>query len=118
MKLKLKQKINYDRVTRRLEPLREGDVVRIEGPDAWTRKATVLSEVVPEWTSAWRNRKSLLKTQENIEEVGQETESEKGVEETPDLQHSEPPSPSAVTEAPDLRKSTRHRKTPDRLIEQ
>ena len=47
MRLKHRQKINYDKTARRLEPLQERDVVKIEGSDCWDRKAIVLSEVGP-----------------------------------------------------------------------
>ena len=47
MKLKHRQKMNYDKRARHQEPLQERDVLRIEGPKFWDRKATVLSEVGP-----------------------------------------------------------------------
>ena len=47
MRLKHRQKMNYDKTARRLEPLQERDVVKIEGSDCWDRKAIVLSEVGP-----------------------------------------------------------------------
>ena len=46
MKLKLKQKMYYDITARRLEPLLGSDV-RIEHPNSWNRKATVLKEESP-----------------------------------------------------------------------
>lgn len=74
--------MNYDKTARYLEPLQEGNVVRIEGPDLWTRKATVLSEVGPRSFGVKtengqvlrRNRMSLLKTQDTKQQT--ETESE------------------------------------------
>ncbi len=80
MRLKHRQKINYDKTARCLEPLQERDVVRIEGPDFWARKATVLSEVGPRsfvlktenGQVLRRNRRSLLKTQDT-ENHGEET---------------------------------------------
>uniref|UniRef100_A0A3B4TFD4 Uncharacterized protein n=1 Tax=Seriola dumerili TaxID=41447 RepID=A0A3B4TFD4_SERDU len=122
MRLKHRQKMNYDKTARCLEPLQEKDVVRIEGPDFWARKATVLSEVGPRsfvvktenGQVLRRNRRSLLKTQDTENET-EETESEQD-DAAQDVQHSEPPSPSPMTETP--RRSTRPRKAPERLIEQ
>ena len=122
MRLKHRQKMNYDKTARDLDPLQEKDAVRIEGPEMWDRKATVLSEVGPRsfvvrmenGQMLRRNRRSLLKTQD-IESQTEETGSElEGV--TPAMHHSEPPSPFPVTVA--LRRSTRRRKPPERLIEQ
>lgn len=87
------------------------DIVRIKDPDAWTRKATVLSEVGPRSYTVRtedgqvfrRNRKNLLKTQEDTDGHSQETESGKSVGVTLDLQHTEPPSPSPVIDTPALR---------------
>ena len=119
--------MDYDRTARRLEPLHEMDVVRIEDPDAWTRKATVLSEVDPRSYTVRtengqvlrRNRRSLLKSQENIEEHSQDTESGQSASMTPDLQHTvSPTTPFPVLNAPVLRRSYRARKPPDKLIEQ
>uniref|UniRef100_A0A3B4WVJ3 Integrase catalytic domain-containing protein n=1 Tax=Seriola lalandi dorsalis TaxID=1841481 RepID=A0A3B4WVJ3_SERLL len=123
MTLKHRQKMNYDKTARCLEPLQEKDVVRIEGPDFWARKATVLSEVGPRsfvvktenGQVLRRNRRSLLKTQDT-ENLTEETESEQQDDAAQDVQHSEPPSPSPMTET--LRGSTRPRKPPERLIEQ
>lgn len=97
------------------------DAVRIEDPDSWNRKATVLSEVgsrsfavkMENGQVLGRNRKSLLKTLEDIEEQAQETESGERVDVTPDLHHAEPPSCSSRTETPALRRSTRPRKPPE-----
>lgn len=73
MRLKHRQKMNYDRTARSLEPLQERDSVKIEGPDFWARKATVLGEVGPrsfvieteDGKVLRRNRRSLLKTQDS-----------------------------------------------------
>ncbi|CAK6981306.1 uncharacterized protein K02A2.6-like [Scomber scombrus] len=123
MRLKYRQKMNYDKTARQLEPLQERDVVRIEGPEFWDRKATVLSEVGPRsfvvktenGQVLRRNRRSLLKTQD-IENQAEETGSEQPEGAAPDVHHSEPPSPSPMTVT--LRRSTRPRKPPERLIEQ
>uniref|UniRef100_A0A3B4UX38 Integrase catalytic domain-containing protein n=1 Tax=Seriola dumerili TaxID=41447 RepID=A0A3B4UX38_SERDU len=123
MRLKHRQKMNYDKTVRCLEPLQEKDVVRIEGLDFWARKATVLSEVGPRsfviktenGQVLRRNWRSLLKT-EDTENHTEETESEQQDEAVQDVQHSELPSPSPMTET--LRRSTRPRKPPERLIEQ
>uniref|UniRef100_A0A9J7YJQ8 Integrase catalytic domain-containing protein n=1 Tax=Cyprinus carpio carpio TaxID=630221 RepID=A0A9J7YJQ8_CYPCA len=37
-RLKIRQKMAYDRATKSLEPLCEKDTVRIEGPNCWDRK--------------------------------------------------------------------------------
>ncbi|XP_040915366.1 uncharacterized protein K02A2.6-like [Toxotes jaculatrix] len=123
MRLKHRQKMNYDKTARHLEPIQEKDVVRIEGPHSWDRKATVLSEVGPRsfvvktenGQVLRRNRRSLLKTQ-NIEYQDEETGSEQQECVTPEGHHSEPPSSSPIPET--LRRSTRPRKPPERLIEQ
>ncbi len=123
MRLKHRQKTNYDKTARCLEPLQERDVGRIEGPDFWARKATVLSEVGPRsfvvktenGQVLRRNGRSLLKTQDT-ENHAEETGSEQQDGVTPDVHHSEPPSPSPMTET--LRRSTRPRKPPERLVEQ
>lgn len=47
MTLKVKQKTSYNTTARRLEPLQERDVMKIEDPNSWNRRATVLKEVSP-----------------------------------------------------------------------
>ena len=72
MQLKWEQKKNHDKTARNLKPLTEHDVVRIEEPHGWNRKAVVLKEVSPRSYTVRtedgqvfrRNRRSLLKTQE------------------------------------------------------
>ncbi|KAJ8381193.1 hypothetical protein SKAU_G00019710 [Synaphobranchus kaupii] len=69
-KLQQKQKTCYDRTATALVPLQEKDVVRIEGPGSWTKRATVLQQVTPRSYSVMtengnvirRNRRHLLKT--------------------------------------------------------
>lgn len=64
------QKTFYDRTAKQLPPLSRNDPVRIESPEGWTTKATVLQEVAPqsytvrtkEGQIIRRNRRSLLKT--------------------------------------------------------
>uniref|UniRef100_A0AAQ5Y149 Integrase catalytic domain-containing protein n=1 Tax=Amphiprion ocellaris TaxID=80972 RepID=A0AAQ5Y149_AMPOC len=121
-RLKLKQKMAYDRATKYLEPLCEKDTVRIEGPDCWGRKATVLSEVGPrsyiveteDGRTFRRNRRSLLKTQEDTDKHSAEEEPEEQ-KDTPVAHPTEPQATSRMTEP--VRRSTRARKPPDRLIE-
>lgn len=126
MRLKHRQKLNYDKTARQLEPLRERDVVRI-GPELWDRRATVLREVCPRsfvvktdnGQVLRRNRRSLLKTQDietQAEEAGSEPDVHHTEDATPDVHHTEPPPPSPMTVT--LRRSTRSRKPPTRLIEE
>lgn len=68
-----RQKRDFDRATRVLEPLQERDVLRREDPDAWTRKATVCREVGPrsytvrtECGQVFRRHRRSLKTSEDI----------------------------------------------------
>lgn len=97
--------------------------MKIEGPDCWDRKATVLSEVGPRsfvvetenGQVLRKNWRSLLKAQ-GMERQAEETGSEQQEGGTPDVHHFEPPSPFPMTET--LRRSTRPRKPPERLIEQ
>ena len=74
---KMKQKNFYDRTAKPLPPLSRDDAVRIESPEGWTTKATVLQEVAPqsytvktpEGQIIRRNRRSLLKTPATPETV-------------------------------------------------
>uniref|UniRef100_A0A3B3S2K7 Integrase catalytic domain-containing protein n=1 Tax=Paramormyrops kingsleyae TaxID=1676925 RepID=A0A3B3S2K7_9TELE len=64
------QKIFYDRTAKQLPPLYRNNSVRIESPEGWVTKATVLQEVAPqsytvktrEGQIIRRNQHSLLKT--------------------------------------------------------
>lgn len=47
MQLRWAQKKHHDKAARTLKPLLEHDVVRIEEPHSWSRKAVVLKEVCP-----------------------------------------------------------------------
>lgn len=113
-------KLNFDKTARHLEPLQERDVVRIEGPEVWDRKATVLREVGPRsfvlktenGQVLRRTRRSLLKTQD-IEIQTEETGSEQKEEATMDVDYAEPPLPSPMTVT--LRRSSTPRKPPKRL---
>lgn len=75
MQLKRAQKKHHDKTARNLKPLSESDVVRIEEPDAWNRKAVVLKEVGPRSYTVRtedgqvfrRNRRCLLRTQETFQ---------------------------------------------------
>ena len=86
MSLKHRQKMNYEKTARHLEPLQARDVVKIEGPDCWDRKAIVLSEVGPRsfvvktknGQVLRSNRRSLLKAR-GIEHQAEETGSEQQV---------------------------------------
>uniref|UniRef100_A0A8C6T2H6 Integrase catalytic domain-containing protein n=1 Tax=Neogobius melanostomus TaxID=47308 RepID=A0A8C6T2H6_9GOBI len=121
-RLKLRQKMVYDRATKCLEPLCEKDTVRIEGPNCWDRKATVLSEVRPrsyivemeDGHKVRRNRRSLLKTHENTDEHG-EAECEKQSD-TSNAHQAEPHTTTSQMTEP-IRRSTRPRKPSERLIE-
>ncbi|RXM30973.1 hypothetical protein EOD39_7374 [Acipenser ruthenus] len=73
MQLKERQKANYDESTKTLQPLHR--IVRIEAPGTWNKKATVLEQVAPRSYNVmtengeiyWRNRRSLLKTNEGFQ---------------------------------------------------
>ena len=70
MQLKWAQKKHHDKTARSLTPLSEHDVVRIEEPHTWNRKAVVLKEVGPRSYTVRtedghvfrRNRRCLLRT--------------------------------------------------------
>nr|XP_061820643.1 uncharacterized protein K02A2.6-like [Nerophis lumbriciformis] len=71
---KLKQKSFYDKAAKSLPSLSPSDTVRIEGPDGWKTKATVLQETSPrsytvrseEGQILRRNRRSLLRVPETV----------------------------------------------------
>uniref|UniRef100_A0A9J7ZGX9 Integrase catalytic domain-containing protein n=1 Tax=Cyprinus carpio carpio TaxID=630221 RepID=A0A9J7ZGX9_CYPCA len=133
---KRKQKEFYDKGSRQLIPLSEQDVVRIEEPTEWRKKAVVLKEVNPrsylvqtEYGQVLRrNRRSLLKSAEvcksNIElspldVLTSHEEMPSGAESPSEVQLSEQ-SPELVSSAPEtdspiLRRSNRVRKPPVRL---
>lgn len=67
---KLRQKSFYDRTTKQLPPLTPNSPVRIENPDGWSTRGTVLQEVAPRSYTVKtedgqilrRNHRNLLKT--------------------------------------------------------
>ena len=71
---KVKQKTFYDRTAKQLPPLSRDDPVRIESPEGWMTKATVIQEVAPQSYTVRtkegqifrRNQRSLLKTPETV----------------------------------------------------
>ena len=97
---------------------KENDVVRIENQDKWDRKAIVFEEVCPRSLTVRtddglrRNRRSLLKTQEgsqmNMQELKDSVRFSQGEESSTQTKEAD---------TPDLRRSTRPCKPPERLIE-
>uniref|UniRef100_A0A8C6MIL3 Integrase catalytic domain-containing protein n=1 Tax=Nothobranchius furzeri TaxID=105023 RepID=A0A8C6MIL3_NOTFU len=73
--LQLRQKRNYDKSTRSLEPLVQNDTVRVGDSGRWSRRAAVLGTVGPrsyvvrteDGQTLRRNRRDLLKTQETLQ---------------------------------------------------
>lgn len=71
-RLQQKQKVSHDRTATALVPLQDKDVVRMEGPRSWNRRAVVLQQVAPRSYNVMtengdvfrRNRRHLLKTAE------------------------------------------------------
>ena len=74
-RLQQKQKTCHDRTATALVPLQEKDVVRMEGPGSWDRRAIVLQQVAPRSYNVMtetgdvfrRNRRHLLKTTEALQ---------------------------------------------------
>lgn len=124
--LKLKQKENYDKSTRRLEALLKDDAVRIEDHNTWDRKATVLEEVGPRSFTVQtddgqvlkRNCRSLLKSRENSQAHGQENMQGQQVKMGPDPHSDDSPPPTRTDTPLALRRSTRPSQPLERLIEQ
>ncbi|MGH0128263.1 UNVERIFIED_CONTAM: hypothetical protein FKN15_034099 [Acipenser sinensis] len=122
--LKWKQKQNYDKATKSLKPLSRYDVVRIEDPNAWNRKATVLQEISPRSYTVRtedgqilrRNRRSLLRTQETFqeEEHEQPDDNHPTAESSPVLTE-DSSSSNKQTDLLVLRRSSRTIKKPERL---
>ena len=116
------QKSFYDRTTKHLPPLTTNDTVRIEDADGWSTKATVVQEVAPRSYTVKtddgqilrRNRRSLLKTPQGTVGELSVTCGESQVIPTPAMDcntDSHTPTPSE----PELRRSTREIRKPDRL---
>uniref|UniRef100_A0A3Q3MPL7 Integrase catalytic domain-containing protein n=1 Tax=Labrus bergylta TaxID=56723 RepID=A0A3Q3MPL7_9LABR len=106
---KMKQKSFYDKTAKQLPTLSTDNTVKIEEPNGWKTKATVLQEVAPrsftvkteEGQILRRNRRSLLKTQEFSEEDSESpTDNNTGTQ---------------TLMEPVVRRSTREIKKPDRL---
>ena len=121
-RLQKRQKVNYDKASRSLAPLARHDTVRLEDCNIWSKKATVLEEVSPRSYTVRtedgqilrRNRRSLLKTRETLQE--QTTEGNQA-----GTTSAEPPAVSddttsaEQTASPVLRRSTRNIRAPDKL---
>uniref|UniRef100_A0A3B5R1Y6 Integrase catalytic domain-containing protein n=1 Tax=Xiphophorus maculatus TaxID=8083 RepID=A0A3B5R1Y6_XIPMA len=116
--LKQKQKENYDKTAR-----------RVEDRGTWERKATVLKEVSPRSYEIQtdggqvlrRNRRSLLKTQEQDSQKQGQDESDAGhqARETTDPHGvGKDALPNNTSSTHVLRRSTRTRRPPERLIKQ
>ncbi len=129
--LRRRQKINYDKSSRSLVPLVPHDIVRVEGSNSWSKKATVMEEVSPRSYTVRtedgqilrRNRRSLLKTKETFEEQEQlqgespactaSAEVTSAAEAPPVLEDGG--AAEQVHSTPVLRRSARNIKAPDRL---
>ena len=106
-------------------PLARHDAVRIQDSNPWTKRAPFLEEVSPrsynvrteDGQTLSRNRRSLLKTQERLQEQPNETAMEDSADtasaETPPATYSS--EPAEQNGLPVLRRSTRSVKPPDRL---
>lgn len=121
--LQNRQKTNYDKVSKSLLPLSKHDTVRLEDSNYWNKKATVLEEVGPRSYNVRtedgqvlrRNRRSLLKTREKLEEQSAEDENEVTTAPPEETTPTPPPADPAPPPSPVLRRSTRVSKPPDRL---
>lgn len=115
--LKIRQKTFYDTSAKSLPVLARNDSVRIEDPDGWNTKGTVLQEVAPRSftvrTEAGhvlrRNRRSLFKTPQASEAVDSNI---KGTHITTSLSDCKKDTPVSKI---DLRRSARVTRKPDRL---
>lgn len=126
---KMMQKTFYDRTAKQLPPLSRDDSVRIESPEGWMTRATVLQKVAPqsytvrtkEGQIIRRNRRSLLKTPGTV--ADQEL-SEAQTESKPNSTSTENCNTDTYTESQTqaltpgetvIRKSARTIKKPERL---
>ncbi|XP_023814982.1 uncharacterized protein K02A2.6-like [Oryzias latipes] len=114
---KMRQKSFYDRTTKHLPPLTTNNSVRIEDADGWSTRATVLKEVTPRSYTVKTNdgqilrRNHLLKTpQESVGELSV-TCDEPQVIPKPVMDNDT----AAHTPTPELRRSSREIRKPDRL---
>lgn len=118
---KMKQKMYYDTTAKLLPALTSNDEVRIEDPDGWKTKGTVLQEVAPRSytvrTEAGqvlrRNRRSLLKTPQTSDpQIGDTLDSN-------NIRLNNTSLPDCTVDVPlanpELRRSERVRKKPNRL---
>uniref|UniRef100_A0A3B1JHU7 Integrase catalytic domain-containing protein n=1 Tax=Astyanax mexicanus TaxID=7994 RepID=A0A3B1JHU7_ASTMX len=121
-RLRRRQKVNYDRSARALKPLARYDTVRIGDASNWNTKATVLDEVGPRSYTVRtedgqilrRNRRSLLKTHETLQEQLSDREPETSASSEPPITlHSDVEDKKAHMSS--LRRSERKVKAPDRL---
>ena len=126
--LQNRQKANYDKVSKSLVSLSPNDTVRLQDFKYWNRKATVLKEVAPRSYNVRtedgqvlrRNRRSLLKTPETLEQSADDelctTTTAPPPTELKDLPPPADPKPSEPVPEHVLRRSTRESKPPDRLV--
>ena len=132
--LQNRQKANYDKVSKSLVSLSPHDTVRLQESKYWNKKATVLEEVAPRSYNVRtedgqvlrRNRRSLLKTPETLEQSADDElcTTTRAAPPPAELKDLPPPDePTTTSEpvhepepVPILRRSTRDSKPPDRLV--
>ena len=131
--LQNRQKANYDKASKSLVSLSPHDTVRLQDSKYWNKKATVLEEVAPRSYNVRtedgqvlrRNRRSLLKTPETLEQSADDelcttTRAAPPPAELKNLQPPTEPTPSEPVHEPEpvpvLRRSARETKPPDRLV--
>lgn len=116
---KMKQKSFYDRTAKQLPLLSTKDTVRIEVPDGWRTKATVLQEVAPrsfavrteEGQIFILNHCSLLKTQETVPELSEAHNESESISQPPADCNTNTHTPGE----PVVRRSTREIRKSERL---
>uniref|UniRef100_A0A8C5EM65 Integrase catalytic domain-containing protein n=1 Tax=Gouania willdenowi TaxID=441366 RepID=A0A8C5EM65_GOUWI len=120
--LQEKQKNSCDKPSRSLAPLAGRDTVRVEDSNIWSKKATVLEEVGPRSYTVQtedgqilrRNCRSLLKTQETLQQREVEGVVTVPVDPPPSATDSSVSAEQTNT-SPVLRRSARRVTAPDRL---
>ena len=118
MQLKWAQRKHHDKTARSLRPLSEHDVVRIEEPHTWNRKAVVLKEVglrpytvrTEDGHVFRRNRRRLLRTHETFQKQPH-AEVTNPPDAQQDVQRTEHQTPTSETGAPVCPKSSRARRS-------
>uniref|UniRef100_A0A672Q3W0 Integrase catalytic domain-containing protein n=1 Tax=Sinocyclocheilus grahami TaxID=75366 RepID=A0A672Q3W0_SINGR len=123
--LKQRQKANYDKASKSLEPLSNNDTVRLEDHSTWSTRATVLDEVNPRSYTVRtedgqilrRNRRSLLKTKETVlvDTSTEDTDSAVSNKTSKRLTVMDDKEPTEDMHSSVLRRSKRTVKPPDRL---